>query len=298
MTSSPEGALSLSELQDWMRLAVTTPGGLPAGLRLARERYGDARPIRVPEGADAGDRLSIHARGYLERLLACLRADYPAVRALLGDALFERFALGYLGSRPPRHYSLFMVGVGFADHLERTRPPDAVVPEQRRSLLQLPIDLARAERARTEALRAPGLPDEEGARVDVAGFEPLLQEELCVVAAPCLRVTALGHDVRGFLSAVDRGEAPAVPEARPSLLAVSRVAYRPVLTDLAPWQGRALASCGSPRPLVALAEEVAAASGEDTGAALADLLLWLATAEGLGMVSLTRAGHASPPRSS
>ena len=81
MTSSPEGALSLSELQDWMRLAVTTPGGLPAGLRLARERYGDARPIRVPEGADAGERLSIHARGYLERLLACLRADYPAALA-------------------------------------------------------------------------------------------------------------------------------------------------------------------------------------------------------------------------
>lgn len=298
MTSSPEGALSLPALEDWLRLAVTTPGGLPAGLRVARERYGEARTIRVPEGTDAGERLSIYARGYLERLLACLRASFPAVRVLLGDPLFERFATGYVGSWPPRHYSLFMLGAGFADHLERTRPPDAVVPAARRSLLRLPIDLARAEWARLEALRAPGLPDEEGARVDVTGFAPLLQEDLCVVAAPCLRVTALEHDVRGFLSAVDRGEAPAVPEARPSLLAVSRVAYRLVLTELVPWQRRALASCSSPRPVVALAEENAATSGEDMGAALAALLLWLPMAEGLGMVTLTRAGHASPPRSS
>jgi len=138
-----------------------------------------------------------------------------------------------------------------------------------------------------EALRAPGLPDEAGARVDVAGLAPLLRDELCIVAAPCLRVAELGHDVRGFLSAVDRGEAPAVPEVRASLLAVSRVAYRLVLTDLAPWQRRALASCGSPRPVVVVAEEIAAASGEDMGAALAALLLWLPTAEGLGMVSRT-----------
>ncbi|APR78628.1 Hypothetical protein A7982_03975 [Minicystis rosea] len=285
MTSSRDGALSLSALQDWLRLAVTTPGGLTAGLRRARERYGEARTICVPEGADAGERLSIYARGYVDRLLACLRADYPAVRALVGDALFDSFATGYFGTRPPQHHSLFMLGAGFADHLERTRPPDDVLPEEQRSLVRLPIDLARAERARIEALRAPGLPNDEGACVD----------ELRVVAAPCLRVVALGHDVRGFLSAVDRGEAPAVPEARPSLLAVSRVAYRLVLADLAPWQQRALASCGSPRSVVALAEEVAAASGEDRGAALADLLLWLPTAEGLGMVSLTRNGPASAP---
>src|SRR5579871_5997895 len=244
MSSSAEGAPSLFALQDWLRLAVTTPGGLPAGLRRARERYGDARTMRVPEGADVGERLSIHARGYTGRLLACLCADYPAVRTLLGDTLFERFATGYLASQPPRHYSLFMLGAGFADHLDRTRPPDEVMPVAWRSLLRLPVDLARAERARIEALRAPGLPDEAGARVDIAGLGPLLRDELCVVAAPCLRVAELTHDVRGFLSAVDRGEAPAVPEARPSLLAVSRVAYRLVLTDLAPWQRRALASCG------------------------------------------------------
>lgn len=291
MISSPEGALSLSALEDWLRLVVTTPGGLPAGLRRAHERYGAAQPIRVKAGADAGERLAIHARGYLERLLACLRADYPALLALLGDALFERFVTGYLGSRPPRHYSLFRLGEGFADHLEQTRPPDGVVPEHRRSLLRLPIDLARAERARLEALRAPGLEDEERTNVDVTGVGPLLGGNPLVVVAPCLRIIELGHDVRGFLSAVDRGEAPSVPEARPSLLAVSRAAYRPVLTELAPWQRRALVCCGSPRPLVALAEEVAVASGEDRGAALADLLLWLPTAQGLGMVSVIGSGR-------
>ncbi len=162
------------------------------------------------------------------------------------------------------------------------------MPVAWRPLLRLPVDLARAERARLDALRAPGLPDEACARVDVAGLGPLLRDELGIVAAPCLRVAELGHDVRGFLSAVDRGEAPAVPEERASLLAVSRVAYRLVLTNLAPWQRRALASCSSPRPVVVVAEEMAAASGEDMGSALAALLLWLPTAEGLGMVGITR----------
>ncbi len=287
MISSPEGALSLSALEDWLRLVVTTPGGLPAGLRRAHERYGAAQPIRVKAGADAGERLAIHARGYLERLLACLRADYPAVLALLGDALFQRFVTGYLGSRPPRHYSLFGLGEGFADHLEQTRPPDGVVPEHRRSLLRLPIDLARAERARLKRSARRGSRT-RSARTSTSPvssrFSGQSARRGCTVSADHRAGPRRARLPFGCRSR--RG--PSVPEARPSLLAVSRAAYRPVLTELAPWQRRALVCCGSPRPLVALAEEVAVASGEDRGAALADLLLWLPTAQGLGMVSVIR----------
>src|SRR5262249_17047702 len=150
------------------------------------------------------ERLSIYARAYLARLIDCLSADYPAVRALLGDALFERFATGYLWARPPRRYSLFELGKGFADHLEQTRPSDRAVPEDRRSLLRLPIDLARVERARLEAVRAPGLEREAGDRAEPVGIALLLGEGVRIAAAPCLRVVTLGHDVREFLSAVDR----------------------------------------------------------------------------------------------
>ena len=278
MTSSGEG---LAAIQDWLRLVVTAPGGVREGIRLAVERHGEALPVRVPAGVHPGERLAIHARGYLDRLLSCLRADHPAVRALVGDALFDAFAMGYLRACPPRHPSLFVLGEGFADHL------DATCPEAGRAdpLVRLPIDLARAERARLQAIRAPGI---EGAARGGGGLDLLLGEEVRVTVTPCLRRVDLSHDVRAFLAAVDRGEAPVTPEARPVHLAVSRVDYRIAWTELVPWQQRALDGCRGPRALPALAEEIAAASGEDRGAALADLIVWLPVAEGRGLVSVSR----------
>ena len=71
------------------------------------------------------------------------------------------------------------------------------------------------------------------------------------------------------------------------MLAVSRVDYRPTLTELLPWQAQALAGCGCPRRLGALAEDTGAMGGQSTGAVLADLMLWLPAAQGLGLVAVT-----------
>ena len=121
----------------------------------------------------------------------------------------------------------------------------------------------------------------------IGGVDLLLGEEVRVAVTPCLRRMDLAHDVREFLASVDRGEAPSRPEARPVHLAVSRVDYRIVWTELSLWQQRALSGCGAPRSLPELAEEVAAASGQERGATLADLLVWLPVAEGRGLVSVT-----------
>jgi len=282
----------LADLQDFLRLATTTPGGLPAGLRHARQRYGEALPVRVPTGVDPRERLLIYARGYLARLLECMRADYPAVRALLGDPLFEHFATGYVQAHPPRHYSLFTLGSGFAAHLESTRPPDDAVPEERRALLELPIDLARVERARLEALRAPGL--EHEAMSPAPFHELLLGTGIVVALAPCLRLIESHHDVRAFLAAVDRGEPPAAPPAERMLLAISRVGFHPTMTPLSPWQWVALECCATPRPLSALAEALAIRLGEAEGAVLAALSLWLPVARERGLVSLAQSGSNTP----
>lgn len=282
MTSSAD--LGLAALQDWLQLVVTAPGGLAAGLRAARLRHGDAAPIREPPRGSAGDRLAIHARGYVRRLLSCLESDYPAVRALLGPALFERFAVAYLAARPPARGSLFELGAAFAEYLQRTRPPDDAVPAERRSFLDLPIDLARVERARLETMRARGPATE----VEVSPLE-LLAGDAELRAAPCLRLVSLSHDVRAFVAAVDHqhgapaGPLPPVP-ARPVLLAVSRVAFRPLLTELSPWQYQALSRCAERRSIAGLAGEVAAAGGEGRGAVLAELALWLPVARSLGMI--------------
>lgn len=313
--AAPRRAAPLSAQEDWLRLAVTTPGGLPSGLQAARERYGEGVPLRQPPSGTVVDRLSIHARGYLWRLLGCLESDYPAVRALLGEAVFEQFSLAYLAACPPVHYSLFELGASFADHMQRTRPPDSAVPEGRRSFLDLPIDLARAERARLEcsraadsrgwsfgAARARTRPD--GGSDDVEedpSMLDLLAGDREIVTAGSVRLLSLSHDVRGFLAAVDsRGRTgalgggereaplPKVP-VRKVLLAVSRVALRPVLTELLPWQYDLLTRARKRATIAELAQgpapdEGAPISADGGSATLADLALWLPAARALGMM--------------
>jgi hypothetical protein len=290
VTSSREGPSSLADVQDWLGQVVSSPGGLREGLARAAMRYGPALPVRVPPGVHPGERLAIHARGYLDRLLSCLRADFPAVLALLGDSMFDAFAMEYLRAHPPRHHSLFELGAGFASHLLATAPPAEAVPADRRPLLRLPIDLAHAERARLEVLRARGTERDDRPGPPLTGLEVLLGEDVQVVVTPCLRTLDLAHDVRGFLAAVDRAEPPVAPDPRATYLAVSRVAYRILWTELSPFQREVLVACPAPRALPALAVDVAAELGLTSGAALADLALWLPVAEGLGLVSLRRAG--------
>jgi hypothetical protein len=282
MSASAEPLRSLGALQHWLSLAVTTPGGLASGLARAGERYGDESVIRARPGVNSSERLAIYARGYLDRLRSCLRAEFPAVAALVGDELFERFATGYVWTRPPRGPSLFTLGANFADYLELTRPPLGSVPEASRALLELPIDLARVERARLEVLQAPGVEDEP-ARLH-GDFDALFGEELIVAATPCLRVVTAAHDVRAFIAAVDVGAAPETPGPKRVELAISRVEYRPVLSELSPWQALALRFAAEALPLHRLAAEVASVTNQSVGTLLADLVLWLPIAESFGML--------------
>ncbi len=291
---APSPRAPLAALQDWFRLAVTTPGGLPAGLRAARERYGEGVPLRQPPSGTLVDRLSIHARGYLWRLLGCLESDYPAVRALLGEVVFEQFSLAYLAASPPVHYSLFELGASFADHMQRTRPPDSAVPEDRRSFLDLPMDIARAERARLECSRAR--PPGAGHMAEEPSMLELLSGDREIQTAANVRLLSLSHDVRGFLAAVDtRGRTGATPArlpsvpARKALFAVSQVAFRPVITELSPWQYELLSRAKRGGTIAEIAldltpDEGAATSGDRGHATLADLALWLPTARSLGMI--------------
>ena len=120
----------LGVLQRWMLSAVTTPGGVREGVRAARERYaldiGDA--VKGSNRLSAPARLEIYARGYVLRLLECLRAEFPILLALVGDQVFEMFASSYVWSRPSRSPSLYALGAGFADFLQSTRPDSGATP--------------------------------------------------------------------------------------------------------------------------------------------------------------------------
>jgi hypothetical protein len=159
------------------------------------------------------------------RLLEAMRAGYPGLRHMLGDDLFDAFALDYLHARPSRSYTLQRLGEGFADHLAATRPDADGAPEAWPAMM---IDLARLERTFAEVYDGPGT---EGERPPEPPTDPAAT--VTAVPAPCLRLVRSSFPAGPYLSAVRRGEQPELPAPEESHLAVSRRDWVVTLTPLA-----------------------------------------------------------------
>ncbi|HYD37984.1 MAG TPA: DNA-binding domain-containing protein [Allosphingosinicella sp.] len=258
----------LAELQGWMLESIVAGSADPDSLRArisGNDRLG-------PEG-----RFAIYAGGYRHRLIETLRDDFPALRLLVGETVFELFALGYITARPPRHFSLYDYGAGFADHLEATRPSDGG------PLAALPAAVARLERARSEVQRAEGM--ERSGRSWLKA-ETALLPGLKLRLPDSVRLLRLDFDVLPLIEASEGGGKAVVPEPGESLVAVARSGYRVRQHRLEPWRHAWLEALGTDgADVYGAAATAAARSGRDSGALLADLALWLAAAASLGLVT-------------
>lgn len=278
----------LSLLQHWMKTVVTERGGLGDKLRVAAARHGLSAEDVVAEkrGLSAHERLGIYARGYVLRLLECMRADFPALRGLVGEEVFDAFAEAYIISRPPDSPSLYNLGADFPRFLEETRPKDSRLGAGLERMLELPPELARLERARAEVTRARG--NEED---DPASFLPLTPPEifgggLTLQATPCLRLLELKFPLVEYLRRADRGARPEPPEPRASFAAIGRSNYRVCMEEAAPWQFAFLRACRSPSALYPAAQAAALESGEEPAYVLAGLAVWLPATLELGFLRL------------
>jgi uncharacterized protein (UPF0276 family) len=113
-------ALTLAGVQAWMLTRVTAGAW---GQRVITTDGVEASVIvRGSPVLSAEERLDIYARSYVLRLAECLRAEFPVLRALIGESTFDIFAGGYLSARPPTSPSLYDLGAGFAEYLDATRP--------------------------------------------------------------------------------------------------------------------------------------------------------------------------------
>src|SRR5215510_5203215 len=144
---------SLGLLQLWMKTVVTERGSLREKLESAAEQHGLLIEEVVAEkrGLSAHERISIYTSGYVARLLECMRADFPVLRRFAGDSVFDAFAKAYIVTEPPHSPNLFYLCADFPKFLEETKPAQETIP-----LLDVPPEIARLERARTEVLRARG----------------------------------------------------------------------------------------------------------------------------------------------
>lgn len=227
----------LRTLQEWLLAAIAGPEGVPA--------TGVAEIVRGTDRLSAERRLELYRRSHHLRLLEVMRVQYPGLRHMLGDELFDEFALDYLRARPSRSYTLGRLGEGLADHLAATRPDADAAPEPWPAMM---IDLARLERVFTEVYDAPGT---EGEPLPEPPGEP--SPGLTAEPAPCLRLVRSSFPAGPYLSAVRRGEDPPLPAPAESHLAVCRRDYVVTLTPLGAERFELLARLARGEPLAGTA---------------------------------------------
>lgn len=131
----------LARAQRWMLAAISEADPTKAGAWL----NGD--------GLGAEARLSIYAFAWRARLLGCLRAEYPALRVVLGEPLFDAFALLYLAACPPGSWTLAELGARLPAFLAESRPDRGGESVPAFDLME---DLALLERTLYEVFRGPG----------------------------------------------------------------------------------------------------------------------------------------------
>lgn len=275
--------VELQQLQAWFLTAMMTPGGAARGAELARQHHGLAQAQVLRPAPDGSDRLFIYADGYVMRLLDCLQADYPVLRKTMGEELFDFFARAYIWRHPSRSPTLYDLGAGFADFLLDSQ---AAAGAEASALLSFPIELARLERARSEAGRAPGL--EKHARpVMRHGFDSLAGDMPMICLAPCTRLLALSFPLRAFwqqAQASGAEEMPDQPGAAASHVAISRLHYRLAMHDLQPWQFYFLQAAGRAASVMLCAQQASRDSRMPVAEVLAETMLWLPLALDAGLI--------------
>jgi hypothetical protein len=267
----------LADLQRWMQGAILGRAA-PAGL--------DAIVVGEPRGRNsltAAQRLTLYARGYRARLMECLAAEFPCLRALAGEQVFELFATGYITERPSTDPSLYGLGAGFADYLEATRPAGDDGPG---ALSAIPAGLARLDRARAEVQRAAGVERLGGQNLSA---DVMLTPGARLRRPDSVRLLTLGFDPAPVLAALDRGGPIDPPPPCPTPVAVARSRWRVTVHSLPAWRHAWLEALGTEEggaDVHAAAARAAQASGRDTGAVIADLTLWLPVAAAQGLVAV------------
>jgi hypothetical protein len=231
----------------------------------AHIRHGTAvAPGLVADGPvfPAARRLAVYHEAYRLRLIEALGADFPLLRALLGDAAFERLTLRYLAACPSRSYTLRDLGRGLAGFLAR-RPALRATAAFEWALLDA-----------FDAADAPTL-----AMADLAAVPAQRFARLRFALAPGVQVLRLRWNVPQAWSAWHGGAAAVLPARLPAPVdcLIFRREQRVYFRTLAADEAAGLATLRRGRRFGAICGALARAGAADGAAARAAQLLatWL-----------------------
>ncbi|RFZ91032.1 DUF2063 domain-containing protein [Mucilaginibacter conchicola] len=261
-------------LQHWLRTIIMAPGQLEHKMAVAsRIHQLDEYDVVIEnEIAPIQARLNVYSQGYIARLLDCMYADYPACKKFMGDEVFDSFAKAYLMYHPSTSFTLFDLGKAFPEFLERTKPKFDETGDT--AYFDIPAELARLERAKQYALRAPGTEDADNNASDIQTYG-LLFGNLKVRLPECLQLLEMAFPMKQFFSALHNDEEYEMPSPRKTFMAVSRKNYRVMIDELTEAQYLLLQQCGKHGDFYKAVTAVSAMVDTDQSELLADAMLWM-----------------------
>jgi hypothetical protein len=177
--------------------------------------------IRDDERLPASERIQIYADAYFYRLMDCMREDYQATAAVVGEEAFANLVRGYLTQYPPTEPSLLYAGRHLADLLAGHE-----------LLERWPFiaELARLERLLIEVFHAPEAPALSAD--EMRAIAPADWPTVEVRTHPALRTLDCHWRVNEVLDAIKAGSELNAPAPAPVTLLVWRQATQVYYREL------------------------------------------------------------------
>lgn len=269
----------LLNVQKWFTSILVKPGTVYEKIQLADSYYGldHQQMIDASEKLSAPEKIGIYARGYFYRLLECMRAEFPALRELTGDELFETFVRSYLANVPSKTPDLFDLSKDFPAFLKASQ--STLNPElfSDPAVLDLPVEMTMLERTISEVSRCRG--------TEQMGELPEAPEQLTwafgiadLETSPSLRLLKQQFSMIEFVRKAYSGQKAPTPEKRETFVAVTRKNYNVRMAELEKWQYYFLKALQSGGNYTGAIETVAAVCAIQPDVLMADLLFWISLA--------------------
>ena len=262
---------TLAQTQQLFWKLITAPEGVAAGLAGLSRAERDAADglVRGDTRLSSVERLDVYANMYFFRIRDCLKDDFAAVAAVVGEAAFHNLITDYLLVHPSSHFSLHYVG----QHLPRFVATHAIA----KTWPYLP-DLAALEWSIMEAFDAP-----DAEPITAASLATIPAERwatLRFAVTPSLRMLRLDWPVHEVWARTQRGEDAGEVRATPTVIRVWRQNLRVFHRAIDVTESAALGAVTNGATFAETCESIAAVADDAAPAEAAAALLqaWLADA--------------------
>jgi hypothetical protein len=272
-------------LQNWLRTVVMAPGFLKQKIGLANHLYNVSEDDVVSDQGKASiyARLNVYSSGYMLRLLDCMYADYAISKKFMGDEVFDSFAKAYLMYHPSTSFTLYDLGKAFPDFLDKTKPH--VEEGSDNTYFDIPATLARVERARQVAMRAPGT-ESDITDINPVNIQDIFFSTLNISIPDCLQLLELDFPMKQFFESVYREDEYELPSLQKTYMAISRKNYRIVLEEITEMQFLLLQECKNHTNLYDAISSLSIRHNVSSADMLADAYLWMAYFRKCGFIQV------------